>query len=77
MKYDLPLLDLDTRFSLWQVKMRAVLAHNDLDDSLDGFGKKDYNAWSVEEKRKVFLIMCMLIYGGRPASTLLVVLATC
>jgi hypothetical protein len=26
MKYDIPLLDRDTRFALWQVKMRAVLA---------------------------------------------------
>jgi hypothetical protein len=26
MKYDLPLLDLDTCFSLWQVKMRAILS---------------------------------------------------
>jgi hypothetical protein len=41
MKYDLPLLDFDTRFSLWQVKMWAVLAHHDLDDALEGFGEKD------------------------------------
>jgi hypothetical protein len=40
-KYDLPLLDWDTRFSLWQVKMRVVLSQTDLDDALDGFGKKD------------------------------------
>jgi hypothetical protein len=26
MKYDLPLLDLDTCFSLWQVKMWAILS---------------------------------------------------
>nr|ABA99467.1 retrotransposon protein, putative, Ty1-copia subclass [Oryza sativa Japonica Group] len=33
MKYDLPLLDYKTRFSLWQVKMRAVLAQTlDLDE---------------------------------------------
>ena len=50
-KYDLPLLDLDTRFSLWQVKMRAVLAHNDLDEALDGFVKLDQRTWSIEEKR--------------------------
>ena len=37
MKYDLPLLDLDTRFSLWQVNMRAVLVSYDLDDALEGF----------------------------------------
>jgi hypothetical protein len=38
-KYDLPLLDWDTRFSLWQVKMRAMLSQTNLDDALDGFGK--------------------------------------
>jgi hypothetical protein len=41
MKYDLPLLDWDTRFLLWQVKMRPVLSQTDPDDDLDGFGKKD------------------------------------
>jgi hypothetical protein len=41
MKYDLPPLDFDTQFSLWQVKMRAVLVHHDLDDALEGFGKND------------------------------------
>jgi hypothetical protein len=40
-KYDLPLLDWDTRFSLWQVKMRTVLSQTNLDDALDGFRKKD------------------------------------
>ncbi|WVZ69502.1 hypothetical protein U9M48_018276 [Paspalum notatum var. saurae] len=52
LKYDLPLLDRDTRFSLWQVKMRAVLSQADLDDALEGFGKKDVKAWTDEEKRK-------------------------
>jgi hypothetical protein len=52
MKYDLPLLDFDTWFSLWQVKMRAVLAHHDLDDALKGFGKKDRKAWTPDEVRK-------------------------
>ncbi|WVZ72988.1 hypothetical protein U9M48_021363 [Paspalum notatum var. saurae] len=41
MKYDIPLLDYDTRFSLWQVKMRAILSQADLDDALDKFGNKD------------------------------------
>jgi hypothetical protein len=40
-KYDLPLLDFNTQFLLWQVKMQAVLAHHNLDDALEGFGKKD------------------------------------
>jgi hypothetical protein len=39
MKYDLLLLDFDVRFLLWQVKMQIVLAHHDLDDALEGFGK--------------------------------------
>jgi hypothetical protein len=54
MKYDLPLLDLDTRFSLWQVKMRTILSQSDrdLDDVLDGFGNKDARTWTDEERRK-------------------------
>jgi hypothetical protein len=52
MKYDIPLLDRDTRFALWQVKMRAVLAHADLDDVLDKFGNKDSKTWSDDEKKK-------------------------
>jgi hypothetical protein len=51
-KYDLPLLDWDTRFSLWQVKMRAVLSQTDLDDALDGFREKDVKTWTNEERRK-------------------------
>ena len=39
MKYEIPLLDRTTRFLLWQVKMRAVLAHMDLDDALLGIDK--------------------------------------
>jgi hypothetical protein len=52
MKYDIPLLDHDTRFSLWQVKMRAVLSQADLDDALDKFGNKNSDSWSEEEKRR-------------------------
>jgi hypothetical protein len=51
-KYDLSLLDWDTRFSLWQVKMRAVLSQTDLDDALDDFGKKDVKTWTDKERRK-------------------------
>nr|CAH65740.1 OSIGBa0127D24.3 [Oryza sativa] len=51
LKYDLPLLDRDTRFSLWQVKMRAVLAQHDLDDALSGFDKRTQD-WSVDEKKR-------------------------
>jgi hypothetical protein len=53
LKFDLPQLDYTTRFSLWQVKMRAILAQtSDLDDALDGFGKKPAASWIEEEKRK-------------------------
>uniref|UniRef100_A0ACD5Y480 Uncharacterized protein n=1 Tax=Avena sativa TaxID=4498 RepID=A0ACD5Y480_AVESA len=53
LKFDLPQLDYTTRFSLWQVKMRAILAQtSDLDEALDGFGEKDAKTWSAEEKRK-------------------------
>ena len=57
MKYDLPLLDYKTRFSLWQVKMRAILAQtNDLDEALEGFGKKKKD----EEKRKDRKALCLI-----------------
>ncbi|WVZ96487.1 hypothetical protein U9M48_042120, partial [Paspalum notatum var. saurae] len=51
-KYDIPLLDYDTRFSLWQIKMRTVLSQADLDDALDKFGNKDSKSWSDEERRR-------------------------
>jgi hypothetical protein len=46
-KYDLPLLNWDTRFSLWQVKMQAVLSQTNLDNALDDFGKKDVKYYYV------------------------------
>ncbi|KAK1670861.1 hypothetical protein QYE76_059020 [Lolium multiflorum] len=50
---DSPTLDYTTRFSLWQVKMRAILTQSsDLDEALDGFGKKDAKSWTDDEKRK-------------------------
>jgi hypothetical protein len=53
MKFDLPLLDYKTRFSLWQVKMRAILAQTeDLDEALEKFGVKSSKDWNDEEKRK-------------------------
>jgi hypothetical protein len=53
LKFDLPQLDYTTRFSLWQVKMRAILAQtSDLDDVLDGFEKKSVASWTKEEKQK-------------------------
>jgi hypothetical protein len=51
--FDLPQLDYTTRFSLWQVKMRVILPQtSNLDDALDGFGKKLVASWIEKEKRK-------------------------
>ena len=50
-KYDLPLLDRDSRFSLWQVKMRAMLAQLDLDDALLGHDKMP-SSWTDDEKNQ-------------------------
>ncbi|KAK1691961.1 hypothetical protein QYE76_008658 [Lolium multiflorum] len=53
LKFDLPQLDYTTRFSLWQVQMRAVLNQSsDQDEAFDGFGKKDAKTWTDDEKRK-------------------------
>ena len=52
LKYDISLLNHDTRFSLCQVKMRVVLVHTDLDDALDGFNSKPQVSWSADEKKK-------------------------
>ena len=51
-KYDIPQLDRDTRFALWQVKMRAILTQADVDDALDKFGNKDSKSWTDDEKKK-------------------------
>ena len=64
-KYDLLPLDYKTRFSLWQVKMRAVLAQSqDLDEVLEDFGKKKKDEWTAEEKwrdrKALFLIQIHL-----------------
>ena len=53
MKFDLPMLDYKTRFALWQVKMRTILAQSsDLDEALDGFRGKGQKSWTTEEKWK-------------------------
>ena len=53
MKFDLSLLDYKMRFSLWQVKMRAILAQtNDLDEALESFGKKEKSRWTPEKQLK-------------------------
>jgi hypothetical protein len=53
LNFDLPQLDYTTRFFLWQVKMRAIVAQtSDLDDALDGFGKNPVASWIYEERQK-------------------------
>ncbi|GKC17857.1 retrotransposon protein, putative, ty1-copia subclass [Tanacetum coccineum] len=50
-KYDLPLLDRDSGFSLWKVKMRALLAQMDLDDALLGHDKMP-SSWTRDDKKR-------------------------
>ena len=52
MKFNLPLLDYNTRYFLWQVKMRAIFEAPDLDEALNGFKEKDQKIWTAKEKRK-------------------------
>ncbi|KAE8657690.1 putative dead box ATP-dependent RNA helicase [Hibiscus syriacus] len=42
----------DGRFSLWQVKIRDVLAHLDTDDAIEEFDEKSITQWMNEEKCK-------------------------
>ena len=50
-KYNIPLLHRNTKFSLWQVKMRVVLTQMDLNDALLGFDKMS-SPWTQEEKQR-------------------------
>jgi hypothetical protein len=45
--YDIPQLDHDTRFALWQVKTRAILTQDEVDNALDKFGDNDSKSWTV------------------------------
>jgi len=47
-------------FSLWQVKMRAILTHAEWDDALDGFGGKNTTDWSDAERRKDHKALCQI-----------------
>jgi hypothetical protein len=40
--------------------MWAVLVHHDLDDALEGFGKKDQKAWTPDEVRKGLKALSMI-----------------
>ncbi|KAG8501080.1 hypothetical protein CXB51_003194 [Gossypium anomalum] len=52
LKYEIPLLDRNTRFTLWQIKMQAVLAQMDLKDALLGIDKMHSTLTDEEKKRK-------------------------
>ncbi|KAG8496956.1 hypothetical protein CXB51_008162 [Gossypium anomalum] len=52
LKYKIPLLDRNTRFALWQIKMQAVLAQMDLEDALLGIDKMPSTLTDEEKKRK-------------------------
>ena len=52
MKFKIPLLDHNTKFSLWQVKMRFVLVQMDLDEALLGLDKMSSSLTKEEKERK-------------------------
>ncbi|KAG8499288.1 hypothetical protein CXB51_005805 [Gossypium anomalum] len=52
LKYEIPLLDRNTRFALWQIKMQAVLVQMDLEDALLGVDKMPSILIDEEKKRK-------------------------
>ncbi|KAG8471703.1 hypothetical protein CXB51_036524 [Gossypium anomalum] len=51
LKYEILLLDRNTRFALWQIKMQAVLAQMDLEDALLGIDKMPSTLTDEEKKR--------------------------
>ncbi|KAG8474632.1 hypothetical protein CXB51_031261 [Gossypium anomalum] len=52
LKYEISLLDRNTRFALWQIKMQAVLAQMDLEDALLGIDKMPSTLTDEKKKRK-------------------------
>ncbi|KAG8477963.1 hypothetical protein CXB51_027628 [Gossypium anomalum] len=52
LKYEIPLLDRNTRFALWQIKMQVVLAQMNLEDILLGIDKMPSTLTDEEKKRK-------------------------
>ncbi|PPS13516.1 hypothetical protein GOBAR_AA07069 [Gossypium barbadense] len=51
LKYDIPLLDRNTRFKLWHIKIQAVLVQIDLEDALLGIDKILSTLMEREKKR--------------------------
>ncbi|KAG8474407.1 hypothetical protein CXB51_033681 [Gossypium anomalum] len=52
LKYEIPLFHRNTRFTLWQIKMQAVLAQMDLEDALLGIDKMPSTLTDKEKKHK-------------------------
>ncbi|KAG8489761.1 hypothetical protein CXB51_017983 [Gossypium anomalum] len=52
LKYEIPLLDRNTRFALWQIKMQAILAQMNLEDALLGINKMPSTLTDEEKKSK-------------------------
>ncbi|KAG8483146.1 hypothetical protein CXB51_022101 [Gossypium anomalum] len=52
LKYEISLLDRNTRFALWQIKMQAVLVQMDLGDALLGIDKMPSTLTNEKKKRK-------------------------
>ncbi|KAG8477605.1 hypothetical protein CXB51_030323 [Gossypium anomalum] len=52
LKYEIPLLDRNTRFALWQIKMQAVFVQMDLEDALLGIDKMPSTLTDEEKKCK-------------------------
>lgn len=52
MKHNIMILDPNTRFPFWQVKMQAVLIQMNLDGALLGFNKIS-SSWYIEEKKRM------------------------
>ncbi|KAG8478014.1 hypothetical protein CXB51_027814 [Gossypium anomalum] len=52
LKYEILLLDRNTRFALWQIKMQAVFEQMDLEDALLGIDKMPSTLIDEEKKRK-------------------------
>ncbi|KAG8500580.1 hypothetical protein CXB51_002706 [Gossypium anomalum] len=50
LKYEIPMLDRNTRFALWQIKMQEALAQIDLEDALLGIDKM-LSTLTYEEKK--------------------------
>ncbi|KAG8473064.1 hypothetical protein CXB51_035003 [Gossypium anomalum] len=53
LKYEIPLLDRNTRFALWQIKIQAVLAQMDLEDALLGIDKMPSTLTDEEKKLRI------------------------